>query len=543
MNVSFRKQRQFSSRPERVNGRRVLSVFTLACFLPILASFYLGFEPFSFFSGLGAIWDLLLYALPIDFSNLDVIVAYLLETLGMALLGTLLGSILAIPLAFMMSERTQSNGLVRAISRAIAIFSRAVPDVLFAYVIVAALGIGPFAGTIAIAISSIGMVAKLSATAISNIPARPVEALEAAGASRVQSIFSVYLPSLAPTLIATVLYRFDINIRSSAILGLVGAGGIGLLLRSTIGQLDYQGALAVILSIFVLLMLIESASVLLRKSVLDPKRGRFSSKVLTSRGKNLSPLTFGNLINWLLATVLVFIAWGSLIRINPGIQKLFSETGSFNRIISQLFHPDFTGFIGPIGRGFLETIAIAIVSTFLGGFIGLMIGIAAARSTGFAKSLYVFARTLLVAKRGFPTLVFALIFVAAVGLGPTAGILALSFGTGTVFAKFVADTLEDSDSRPQKATLGTGATRIQTLVATALPQAFPSLLSHYLYTFDINLRASTILGIVGAGGVGYELIIAMRGRDFETVSAIMLGTFALIYIVELASKRIRDFLD
>lgn len=537
------KKREYSASTIGQNGKRGMAAFLTVCFFSIASAFYVGFDPFTIYGGFGAIRDLFFYSWPIDFSNLTVIIEYLLETLGMALLGTIFGSIVAIPLAFMMSESTQSNRFIRAIARSIAVFSRAVPDLMFAFVIVAALGIGPFAGTMAIAISSVGMIAKLSATAISDAPKGPVEAIKAVGSSRVQAIFSAYLPSLTPSFIATILYRFDINIRSSAILGLVGAGGIGLLLRSTMGQLDYQGALAVVVSIFVLLMLVEIASVLIRKSVLDPKRGRWASKVLTSRTKNVTPLTIGTLRNWLTAAALILVALDAFTRINPTFKKLFSENRSFNRIIEQLLHPDFQDFIGPIGEGFLETIAIAILATFLGGFIGLTIGIAAARSTGLAKTLYVFARTLLVAKRGFPTLVFALIFVAAVGLGPTAGILALGLGTGTVFAKFVADTLEDSDARPLKATFGTGATRIQALVATTLPDALPTIISHYLYSFDINLRAATVLGIVGAGGVGYELIVAMQGRDFETVSAITLGTFALIYFVEFISTRVRHSID
>lgn len=505
----------------------------------IAASYFTAFSPVSIFFGLADVAEFISFMVPPDFAGLESIVRYTLETLAMAFLGTIVGAVIAIPLSFLMSEGVHSHSIIRQIARVFSVLTRAVPDLLIAYLAVAVLGIGPTAGTIALAVSSIGMISKLLSTAIETTNPKPIEAMRATGASRAQIISSGYLPGVLPTIISTLLYRFDINLRASAILGLVGAGGIGLLLRSTMGSLDYQGALAVVIVLFTLLLMIETISIEARKLVIQPSQSRFFNHTLIKRSKALPPITVATVRNWLIALAVVALTIWSAQTIAPNFDKLFATSERMSKLIAGLITPNFDGLLIPL----LETLGIAVLSTFYGGFIGIVIGVLAAKTTSINKFLYFAARTLMVGKRGFPTIILALFFVPAVGLGPTAGIYAMSLGTGIIFAKFLADSLEELDQRPSHAVLATGASRTQALISATLPQVLPTAVSHYLYCLDINVRYSTILGIVGAGGIGYELLMAMRAYDFHSASAIVIIIFVVVLAIEYFSKQTKKLLS
>ena len=138
--------------------------------------------------------------------------------------------------------------------------TRAIPDLIFAAIFVRAFGIGPLAGILALGLHSIGMIGKMFADALENADATPREASVSTGASKWQAIFASILPQATPTMIGTSLYRLDINVRASAVLGLVGAGGIGFIIQSALRSLDYPSALSAVSVIFIVILAIESVS-------------------------------------------------------------------------------------------------------------------------------------------------------------------------------------------------------------------------------------------------------------------------------------------
>lgn len=154
---------------------------------------------------------------------------------------------------------------LRDLTRAFLSAERALPDLIVMLFFVAIVGLGAFPGVMALAVSSIGMQGKLFADAIEEIDPKPLESLEAIGASKIQMIHFAVLPQVMPSMIANTLYRFEVNIRMSILLGVVGAGGIGFNLVTSIRLMKYQEAMAAILIILLLVIFCEKGAEGLRK--------------------------------------------------------------------------------------------------------------------------------------------------------------------------------------------------------------------------------------------------------------------------------------
>jgi phosphonate transport system permease protein len=180
-----------------------------------------------------------------------------------------------------------------------------------------------------------------------------------------------------------------------------------------------------------------------------------------------------------------------------------------------------------------------VVATVLGALLSLPLGLMAARNATANKVVYVMSRLCLVGLRGLPDLIVAVVFIAAMGLGPVPGTLAIILGTTGFFAKLIADSVEEINPIPREAVIATGATRSQETATSVLPQVMPALVSHLLYVLDINLRTSTILGIVGGGGIGFILFNALRVLELRTVGAVVLSIFVVVYAIEVLAGWVR----
>jgi phosphonate transport system permease protein len=187
----------------------------------------------------------------------------------------------------------------------------------------------------------------------------------------------------------------------------------------------------------------------------------------------------------------------------------------------------------------LETMAIGLVATVLGIALTIPFGLASARNLVPGRVAYLVARTVVVLVRAVPELVLAIVFVAAIGLGPVPGVFALAVGTVGFMAKLMADGLEEIDPVPREAVMSTGATRLQELATSVVPQAAPSFVASALYMLDVNIRTSAILGVVGAGGIGFVLNNSVRTLNLRTTSAIVVLLFVVVYALELLAGWIR----
>ncbi len=236
--------------------------------------------------GVGIRWDRLLNLperlidifgrmfLPPDWSFLPVAVDAMVESIAMAWVGTMIGAALSLPMGFL-AARNVSGGGLSAIARLILNVIRAVPELILAIVVfVPIAGLGAMAGALAIGIHSVGTLGKLTSEAIESIDPGPVEATRAAGASGIAQQRWGVVPQVLPEIVAFWLYRFEINLRAAAVLGIVGAGGIGALLANTLTYRRWEQAGMVVLVVIVGTIIIDQASGWLRRRIIEGSDGK-----------------------------------------------------------------------------------------------------------------------------------------------------------------------------------------------------------------------------------------------------------------------------
>ena len=217
--------------------------------------------------GFPNIMDLLKEMVPPDWSYFQVITTAMLDTIRMAIIGTTLGAILAIPLALFAASNVFTSTFLYSPARLILNFIRTIPDLLLAAIFVAIFGIGPLPGILALTFFSIGLVAKLLYESIESIDPGPLEAMTAVGANKVQWIVYGVIPQVKAHFVSYVLYTFEVNVRAAAVLGLVGAGGIGLYYDRTLGFLQYQQTASIIIYTLVVVLVIDYVSTLLQEKL------------------------------------------------------------------------------------------------------------------------------------------------------------------------------------------------------------------------------------------------------------------------------------
>ena len=202
-----------------------------------------------------------------DFSYFPKVVSPLLDTIKMSILGSVLGATLALPFSVVASTNINRTGWSVALCRFLLNIIRTLPTLIIAKFAALIFGLGTFAGTAAITVFTFGVVAKMMYEAIETIDMGAFEAMESAGGDKFQSFWTACFPQILPTYLSYCLYSLEMNIRAAAILGYVGAGGLGLLINERIGWRDYEGLGMVLLALFVVVFLIENTSQYLRKKL------------------------------------------------------------------------------------------------------------------------------------------------------------------------------------------------------------------------------------------------------------------------------------
>lgn len=199
-------------------------------------------------------------AWPPDLSDPGTLATRAAETLAMATIGTTLGAVIAVPLCLLAARNTSPNPVVYGVARALLNGLRGIDSFVFALLFVAAVGLGPFSGALGIGVHTAGSIAKLWSEAIETASPGPIEAAAMSGAGRLKVVVHALLPDVMPSLVSTLLYLWEFNVRASTVLGVVGAGGIGQELKNAIDLLDFPRVSAIILTILVLVTAMDAAS-------------------------------------------------------------------------------------------------------------------------------------------------------------------------------------------------------------------------------------------------------------------------------------------
>lgn len=476
----------------------------------------------------------------------------LLETVAIAVLG-LGGAVLAAaPLAYLAvspevhaacgRRPTWARRGLFAGARAFLALLRAVPEVVWALLFVRAVGIGPLPGVLALAVSYTGVLGKVYAEILESVPRRPAEALSAAGARPLSALALGLGPAARPVLVSYTLYRFDCALRTSAVLGLVGAGGAGQQIELALKMLAYDEVAAWVIALFLLVGGVDVASGLARRGL--------------RAAPSVFPRSRAGALGWAALGVAVAGATAlsaRLLDVSPSALLAPAARAGMAEFAARLWPPTLEpALLRSIVPAAAETLAIAVLGTALAAGGGLAIGALAAPRLaqvgaprggalrGAARSgVAALARAVLALGRTLPELLWALLFTFVVGLGPFAGALALGVHTGGVLGRLYAEALEEVPEGPVRALRAGGATPATAAALGVLPQALPQLTAYTLYRFEVNVRAAAVLGVVGAGGLGRDLWVALSLFQYGRAATLVLALLVLVLLVDAASGLVR----
>ncbi|WP_202868900.1 PhnE/PtxC family ABC transporter permease [Kribbella antibiotica] len=456
--------------------------------------------------GIGQAGGFLRRAWPLDFPPLGEILTQVGRTMAVVLLATLVSVLLGGALAV---AATVGRRFTAGASRVALTAARALPDVVLAVIFIRFFGLGALPAVLAMGLHSAGMVGRLYAAAVEQADRGPQEALRAVGAGRIQTFCTAVLPQVAPSFLSIALYRLDINLRISAILGYVGSTGIGTELAMAFGRLDYQRGMAWAVVLFVLCALTEISSGAIRRHGIPARL----CKVVAVGG-------------------VLAVGWAI---VASGVLEV-DLAGNWLETLTLFWPPTTAG--AELGTALLTTVQVALAATALGALVAVPLGSVAASNVAPNRFVYFVSRAVVLIVRSIPELVLAVLFLLIAGPGPVAATLALAVGASGLLGKLVADSTEQLPPSPALALRSVGASRLQTFFGATFRQGVPDLVSNLLYQLDSNLRAATLLGIVGGGGIGLYLLQAMRTREYAVVTMILLLLFAVVLSLELLATRL-----
>jgi phosphonate transport system permease protein len=414
---------------------------------------------------------------------------------------------------------------VRWLARFVLGFFRSVPEIVWAYVFVRILGLGPGAAVFAIALTVGGSIGKLYSELAEAVDPRTVHALRATGASRWSILLFAVLPQVARQWIAYALFRLECNIRSGTILGVVGAGGLGSEIALSIRYFQYDKLATTLIAVLAFVVILELVSAELRKRDFRWTLG-FAS--------------FGTIAS----LIVLDIPW----------RDLFGGGGASMFVFSGL-HVD-SAFLrtalGQVG----ETLMMAWAATVVSAVIAFVLSPIAAshlmtgsylpdpvRSRGARRwinqALKWSSRWLLQVTRAMPELTLALVFVVWVGAGPLAGILAIAVHNIGVLGRLYSDVLEEVEPGPPAALQAQGANPLATFLFGVLPQVGARITAFTLYRFEVNVRATAMVGFVGAGGIGDALFTAISLFHLHDLTLLLITMLVVVSVVDAIGDRLR----
>jgi phosphonate transport system permease protein len=238
-----------------------------------------------------------------------------------------------------------------------------------------------------------------------------------------------------------------------------------------------------------------------------------------------------------LAAGAAFLAWSAKsLELSPS--ELLRSLPVIADYLARMIPPDWRGIDELLGPT-LDTICIAIWGTVIATVIGFPLGAAAARNLTSSRPLRLSALAILNILRSISELIWAVFFVAAVGLGPFPGALALGVNFGGILGRLYAEAIENIDPKPVEALRATGAGRVQIILFAVLPQVLPQIISYNLYWFEVGVRSATVLGMIGAGGIGFELVTTIRLYEFRATAAILIVILVLVTVIDQVSALLR----
>ncbi|HTP01118.1 MAG TPA: phosphonate ABC transporter, permease protein PhnE [Anaerolineales bacterium] len=466
----------------------------------------------------------------------------LIETIAMGLMATIFSTIIAVPVSFMAAHnimsRVPGGSVIYYVTRTFLNIVRAVDTIVWGLIVIVWVGLGTFAGVIALTIHSVAALGKLFSEEIEHIDPGPVEAVTSTGATLVQNIRFAIIPQVIPSFLSYALLRWDINMRSATVIGFVAGGGIGFFVVETVRLGAYQQYATALWAVAVVIIVVDWLSAKWRESLMKdeppPEEGR--------------RWTTGRIIRTAFFVVLGLVAFlycWSVAEIS--IRSMFHPGKNFLRLLTDFVTIDLSQkVLRTVIEQMLVTIFQALLATTIGAIFAFPFSFLAAKNlTGRSRLsgwIYYTARSILNILRSIEALLYVVIFIVWVGIGPFAGMLALAITSFALIGKLFSEAIENIETGPIEAVTATGANRLQMIVFAILPQIVPPFVSYLIYQWDINVRMATIIGFAGGGGIGLTLTTFFGSLQYHKAGTVVLFIVIVVAIMDFASAKLREAL-
>lgn len=456
-----------------------------------------------------------------------------LSTLSYAVLGTLLAVVVGLVVGVLVSETWWAAGTGarsrRGVSRvgwlltrlALAV-PRGVHEAVWALLLLSVLGRDPLVGVLAIAIPFGAITAKVYAEIIDESAGDAHAALRAAGARRGPALLYAVLPTALPDLVSYAFYRFECAVRSAVVLGMVGAGGLGFELVLSFSGSRHAEVWTLIYTVVVIGAVVE----------------RWGSGLRRAGGVARSRLS---------AVAVLVLVLAALVHLGPSLSRVlsFRTAELLAGLVAEMFPPSLPeGGWSRLLEGALVTLQMSLVAGTVAAVAAVAVAFVAARggTTPAHRSAGMLARWLLLLTRSLPPPIWALLFLFLLLPGPLPGALALGVYNFGVLGRLCAEVVENLDRRSHDHLVATGAPAVSAFAYAVVPQAGGRFLTYGLYRWEVAVRETVVVGIVGAGGLGRLLEDQRVAFDLDAMAGTVLALIVLCALVDLISATVRGSL-
>ncbi|MEP0830234.1 ABC transporter permease subunit [Microcoleus sp. AS-A8] len=573
-------QHQFPALPQRpspLNTRSLWALLLVASLVWSLHAAGLFERELLNVGGWTLVWRFLVAATHPDLSReiLQLTWDSTLKTLAFAVCGTffsvligLVGGVLSSQVWWQSVARVRSQGSgVRSQApwlgiRAVLALPRAMHELIWGLFLINILGLDPLVAVLAIAIPFGAITAKVFSEILDETPRQPLMALLNSGVSPLNAFTYSLIPQAFLNLLSYSFYRFECSIRSAAVLGIIGAGGLGYQILLSLQSLHYEQVWTFLIALIVLNGLTDFWSALLRHRLGAPSR--LDLNVLNFKKGNKPDYQSDLVVRGSFLGMVVLIIF-SFWYVQADFSKLWAPRTAelLAGVVRDIFPPDGSQ-LSQLFTLSLQTLAMSILAMAGAGLGGIVFSFAAAhnfllpggifdtgnnspRSSGgwggqnqwWGTVVLIFTRFLLLVARAVPEPIWALLFLFVLFPGILPGAIALALHNFGILGRLMAEVTENLDERPLRSLKALGATRAQVFLYGVLPVTLPRFIAYILYRWEVCIRATVIVGLVGAGGLGRLLTEQLSSFDYQGLLTTLIVFLALTFGVDLISASVR----
>ncbi len=485
-----------------------------------------------------------------------------LKTLAFAAVGTFFSLIVGLVGGIFCSEVWWESvlgvgfGVPWLVVRGLLAIPRAIHELIWGLFFINIFGLNPLVAVLAIAIPFGAITAKVFAEILDETPRQPMLALLSSGVPPLSAFLYGLIPLAFPNWLAYAFYRFECSIRAAAVLGIIGAGGLGYQIYLSLQSLRYEEMWTLLFALVVLSGCTDLWSGLLRLRIGAPSRLDLNVlQVKSVQGGNSDRVLSGDraiqFSLFAVAALLLFSFW----YVQADFSKLWMpRTGELLLgVVEDAFPPDFS----QLGQLFIlcsQTLAMSILAIAFAGCGGIIFSFLAANNLLLAGGILaagrnhnrwwgigilVLSRFFLLFTRAIPAPIWALIFLFVLFPGILPGAIALGVHNLGILGRLMAEVTENLDDRPSKSLTALGASGAQVFLYGVLPATMPKFIAYILYRWETCIRATVIVGLVGAGGLGRVLTEQISSFDYPSVVATLLCFICLTFAVDMVSAALR----